>query len=219
MGEPDGRYHIQIAEIFTSLQGEGLWQGELTTFIRTAGCNLRCRWCDTETAQSGGRPFTLKSIVDRVRSEKTERVCVTGGEPLHQPGISGLFKALKELPIRLSVETNGTFCLNGFNEVDSFSVDFKLPGSGEAGSFHADNWNCLRPRDELRFVIDDRTDYETAKEMISGRDISATVFFSPVFDGPEKSLTQSGRDLATWIIEDRLQVRYSLQLHKILGLK
>jgi 7-carboxy-7-deazaguanine synthase len=219
MGEPNRRNYLQIAEIFTSLQGEGVLQGELTAFIRTAGCNLNCVWCDTDKAPSGGHAVDLEEIINQVLEARVARVCVTGGEPLDQPRIQALFTKLKERSLSVSVETNGTRDIAGFTNVDSFSVDYKLPSARAGEPFYDGNWGALRPSDELKFVIADRADYEAAKKLLAARQAKATIIFSPCLGYHDQSSVRIERALAEWIIEDKLSVRYSLQLHKILGVR
>lgn len=218
MGKPDSGNNLQIAEIFTSIQGEGRLQGELAVFVRTAGCSLRCSWCDTDYAQTGGTSMTVREILGVVGGISCPRVCVTGGEPLEQPKIQSLFDALNNAGLLVSVETNGTHDIGKFHGIDSFAVDYKLPGARPATPFHAKNWQVLRSADELKFIISDRSDYETAKSLICRHETRATIVMSPCL-AHDALPGDSAKQLARWIIEDRLPVRYSLQLHKVLGLR
>ena len=218
MGEPDGRHHLQVTEIFASLQGEGRFQGELTTFIRLTGCNLRCSWCDTADAYEGGEEMSVPAVLDAVRQRGAARVCVTGGEPLDQPAAQELFTALRRSEFEVSVETNGTLKIGGFKDVPSFTVDHKLPSADVSLPFAPGNWPALRPADELKFVVADRADYDEAVAVIGGHHFAAPVVMSPCLERTGDGLGPA-RALASWIIDDRLPVRFSLQLHKILGIR
>ncbi len=218
MGEPDGRHHLQVAEIFTSLQGEGRFQGELTVFIRLAGCNLRCSWCDTAYAYEGGAEMSIAAVIDAVRERGAGRICVTGGEPLGQPAAQELFTALHSSGLEISVETNGTHPIGGFKDVPSFSVDYKLSSAGATIPFAPQNWPALRPADELKFVVANRTDYDEAVAVIRAHDFAAPASMSPCLEDTRNGLVLA-RALASWIIDDKLPLRFSLQLHKILGIK
>ncbi len=218
MGEPDSRHHLQIAEIFTSLQGEGRFQGELTVFIRLAGCNLRCLWCDTAYAHEAGTEMSIAAVLGAVREQGVGRICVTGGEPLDQPAAQELFTALHSLGLAISVETNGTHPIGGFRDVPSFAVDYKLPSAGVSVPFAPQNWSALRPADELKFIVANRADYEEAVAVIRRHDFAAPAIMSPCLENPGDGLDPA-RALASWIIDDKLPLRFSLQLHKVLGIK
>lgn len=208
---------MRISEIFTSLEGEGIGQGEVATFIRTAGCNLECAWCDTPYARAGGRLAQVEEIIAATVSSKCRRVRITGGEPLEQARLQLLVTALKARGFFVSVETNGTRDISSIADVDSFCVDYKLESALAREPFDAANWPALRPADELKFVISGRSDYEEALRIISGQEIKATIIMSPCFRGAE-DLT-GARQLAEWIIADTAPVKYSLQLHKVLGVR
>ena len=225
MGKPERLHHLQITEIFQSLQGEGLLQGEITTFIRTSGCNLNCPWCDSSHAKTGGEARPVAEIAAEVASLECDNICVTGGEPLHQAGIDGLLDILKKMDCFVTVETNGTYDISRYGEVDRFAVDYKLSGSSPSMPFSARNWGFLRPTDELKFVISGRADYEAAIKLLAGEETAAAIIFSPVFPksicDPKETAPAApfAADLARWILEDRLPVRLSLQMHKLLGLR
>ncbi len=218
MGEPDGRHHLQVAEIFTSLQGEGRFQGELTIFVRLTGCNLRCSWCDTAGAYEGGAKMSITAVLDAIRERGAGRICVTGGEPLDQPAAQELFTALCCSGLEISVETNGTRQIGGFKDVPSFTVDYKLPSAGVSVPFAPQNWPALRPADELKFVVANRADYDEAVAVIRCHDFAAPVIMSPCLERNGNGLGPA-RALASWIIDDKLPIRFSLQLHKVLAIK
>lgn len=208
MGKSEREHHLQVSEIFKSIQGEGQLQGELTTFIRLTGCNLRCPWCDTAYAYEGGADRSVDEITSEVEALGISNVCVTGGEPLIQPNVQHLFDALRRLGCFVCVETNGTRDIGTYQRVDRFVVDYKLPSARPAEPFLAVNFDRLRPADELKFVISDRADYEEARRIVGRNGVMARMLVSPCW--------QAGvvRDLAGWLIEDNLPVRYSLQIHK-----
>lgn len=210
MGKPSGLHNVQINEIFRSLQGEGRRQGELTTFVRVTGCNLRCSWCDTAYAYDKGADMTVDEVIGQVRRLDCLNVCVTGGEPLLQENIERLFSSLKSIGCFVAVETNGTQEIRGYRQVDQFTVDYKLSSAGAGEGFRAGNFAALTEADELKFIIGDRGDYNEAKLVIGEHKPRAKVLFSPCW-GEDVAVK-----LADWIIEDKLPVRYSLQLHKVL---
>lgn len=216
MGEPDSRHHLQVTEIFTSLQGEGKFQGELTTFIRLTGCNLRCSWCDSTHAYEEGTETSVADILRAMQKRGAKRVCITGGEPLDQPPAQELFTVLHRGGFTASVETNGTKDIGGFTDVPTFTVDYKLPSAGVHVPFAPGNWPALRETDELKFVIADRVDYDEAVAILDSHDFAAQAVMSPCLEGTD---FERARALASWIMEDKLPVRFSLQLHKILGIK
>ncbi len=207
---------LRISEIFHSLQGESTRVGLPTVFIRLTGCPLRCVWCDTAYAFSGGEVLALPIIIERVAACGCQAVCVTGGEPLAQPGCLPLLTALCDAGYSVSLETSGALDIGAVDPRVSRIVDLKAPDSGECEKNRGGNLELLRPTDELKLVLASRADYEWAKEIIeeksalAGRRIPCPVLFSPVWD------TLPPAQLAEWILEDRLPVRFQLQLHKIL---
>jgi len=203
---------LRISEIFHSLQGESTRVGLPTVFIRLTGCPLRCTWCDTTYAFSGGETLPLASILERVAAFDCKTVCVTGGEPLAQPDCLALLAALCDAGYSVSLETSGALDISGVDPRVARIVDIKAPGSGEAEKNRWENLAVLRPSDELKFVLASRADYDWAKSALAGRHLAeqCTVLFSPVWD----SLPPA--QLAAWILQDRLPVRFQLQLHKIL---
>ncbi len=203
---------LKISEIFYSLQGEGSRVGLPTVFIRLTGCPLRCVWCDTEYAFSGGQLMSLADILAETAHHAPHRVCVTGGEPLAQKACLPLLAQLCDAGYEVSLETSGALDIGSVDPRVARIVDLKAPGSGE---FEKNRWNnlaLLTPRDELKFVIKDRADYEWARDTLRERQLDhvCTLLFSPV----QGEL--AGQTLADWILEDRLPVRFQLQLHKLL---
>ena len=199
-----------VSEVFCSLQGEASRIGLLTVFVRLTGCPLRCSWCDTEHAFSGGQRQALPTILDQVASYGARQVCVTGGEPLAQKNCLPLLTAMCDAGYDVSLETSGALDIGGVDPRVARIVDLKAPGSGETTRNRWPNIALLTMRDELKFVLADRADYEWAKQAIAEHrlDQRCPILFSPVQD------TLSPRDLAEWIITDRLPVRFQLQLHK-----
>lgn len=203
---------LRISEIFFSLQGEASRAGLPTVFVRLTGCPLRCSWCDTEHAFSGGKTMTLAAILEEVRQYGVRQVCVTGGEPLAQKNCLALLALLSDEGFDVSLETSGALDIGGVDKRVARIVDIKAPGSAESGKNRWENIGLLTQRDELKFVLKDRTDYDWAREVIAERRLDAIcpLLFSPV-QGELEPLT-----LAEWILADRLPVRFQMQLHKLL---
>jgi 7-carboxy-7-deazaguanine synthase len=203
---------LRLTEIFLSLQGEASRVGLPTVFVRLTGCPLRCGYCDTAYAFHGGETFTLETIVERVRAFGVPRVTVTGGEPLAQKGCLDLLRALCDAGCDVSLETSGALDVANVDVRVSKILDLKTPGSGEAARNLWTNLDHLTPRDEIKFVLCDRVDYEWARSILRERALAqrCAVLFSPSFGQIEP------RQLAEWILEDRLPVRLQLQLHKLL---
>ncbi len=208
---------LRVTEIFHSIQGESTWAGLPCTFVRLTGCPLRCVWCDTEYAFHGGEKVTLDAIVERVREIGTPLVEVTGGEPLIHPGAFTLVERLLDAGHTVLVETSGAIDIAPLDDRAHRIMDLKCPGSGEASKNLWSNLAHLTRRDEVKFVIRDRADYEWAREVVRERGLDRRVedgtlraiLFSPVWDELDRV------DLAEWILEDRLPVRFQLQLHKL----
>jgi 7-carboxy-7-deazaguanine synthase len=203
---------LKITEIFRSLQGEGDAVGYPTVFVRLTGCPLRCQYCDTAYAFSGGEWWGLEQILARVHELDAHHVCVTGGEPLAQRNCLPLLTRLCDAGHEVSLETSGALPVAEVDPRVRRVVDVKTPASGEAHRNLLEQLAALNARDQIKFVICDRTDYEWSRALLAGRDLGggAVVLFSP-------SLEQlPARQLADWILEDRLPVRLQLQLHKIL---
>lgn len=203
---------LKISEIFYSLQGETTRAGLPTVFVRLTGCPLRCVWCDTEHAFSGGSVLPLQAILDQVAQYGARYVCVTGGEPLAQKNCLPLLSALCDAHYDVSLETSGALDVSGVDPRVARIVDLKAPGSGESARNHWRNLEHLTAHDELKFVLKDRTDYEWARAVIRERRLDAIcpILFSPVQGEIEPS------QLAEWVLADRLPVRFQLQLHKLL---
>ncbi|MET0050064.1 MAG: 7-carboxy-7-deazaguanine synthase QueE [Candidatus Thiodiazotropha sp.] len=201
---------LRITEIFLSLQGEARSVGLPTVFVRLTGCPLRCRYCDTAYAFSGGEHRTLDEILDQVAAFQTSRVCVTGGEPLAQAACIGLLTRLCDAGYRVSLETSGALDVANVDPRVERVIDLKTPGSGEVEKNRLANLQVLRPADQIKFVIADREDYEWSREMLTTHRLAqqCEVLFSPVHGDLEPAR------LAEWILEDRLEVRFQMQLHK-----
>lgn len=204
---------LRITEIFYSLQGETKTVGVPTVFVRLTGCPLRCTYCDTAYAFSGGAMHSLGSIIDQVSSFNPRFVTVTGGEPLAQPNCKKLLNELCERGFDVSLETSGAIDINGIDERVSVVLDLKTPASNESHRNLYSNIQLLAQKDQVKFVICNRDDYQWARFKIDEYQLKEKVgeiLFSPSFD--EISPT----DLAEWILQDNLPVRLQLQLHKLL---
>jgi 7-carboxy-7-deazaguanine synthase len=201
-----------ITEIFKSIQGESSYAGLPCSFIRTTGCNLRCVWCDTEYAFHGGREMTIPEILSAIEPHGCRLVELTGGEPLLQPDLPELAKRLLERGYRVLVETGGALDIRVLPADVIRIVDVKCPDSGMTGHMNWQNFERLQPADEIKFVINSRSDYDWAKQVLQERRLHDRnlILFSPVFG------TLPPARLAEWILEDRLPVRFQFQLHKAL---
>lgn len=203
---------LRITEIFASIQGESTRVGLPTVFVRLTGCPLRCSWCDTEYAFTGGESRELDAVVREVGALGLRHVCVTGGEPLAQKACLDLLTALCDAGHSVSLETSGALDIGAVDPRVSRVMDLKAPGSGEVARNRWENITHLGPGDEVKIVLADRADYEWAKAQLAEHDLAArcTVLLSPVAGALEPAA------LADWIVRDRLPVRFQLQLHKIL---
>ncbi|MET0378854.1 MAG: 7-carboxy-7-deazaguanine synthase QueE [Spongiibacteraceae bacterium] len=204
---------LRITEIFYSLQGETRTLGLPTVFVRLTGCPLRCTYCDTAYAFHGGERFSLTSILETVASYKPAFVTVTGGEPLAQPNCLPLLAALCEAGYEVSLETSGAINMAGVDPRVVKVMDLKTPASGELSRNDWSNIDLLLPHDQVKFVICNREDYDWARMQVDRFNLAARVsdvLFSPSFG------QQDAKELAEWILHDRLHVRFQLQLHKIL---
>ncbi len=199
-------------EIFHSLQGESSRIGLPTVFVRLTGCPLRCGYCDTAYAFQGGENLTQAQILERVAAFGAKFVTVTGGEPLAQKECLPLLQKLCDAGYDVSLETGGALDIGGVDPRVSVILDIKTPGSGEVDRNRWENLGLLKSRDEVKFVLCDRADYEWAKRVLAERGVAALcpVLFSPVY----KTLRPA--DLAQWVLEDKLPVRMQVQLHKVL---
>lgn len=202
---------LKLTEIFFSIQGEALFSGWPTVFVRLTGCPLRCAYCDTAYAFSGGSWLSIPDIVAAVRRHSTPFVCVTGGEPLAQPRCLELLETLCDSGFVVCLETSGALDIGGVGPRVSRIVDIKTPGSKESQRNLLENLALLTPRDALKLVVCGREDYEWARDFVRAHTgLPCPVFFSPSYD------ELPARDLADWILADALPVRLQLQLHKVL---
>jgi 7-carboxy-7-deazaguanine synthase len=211
-GPPLKPDRLRVNEIFHSLQGEADAVGYPTVFVRLTGCPLRCRYCDTEYAFHAGEWFDIESIVEKVCTFGAQHVCVTGGEPLAQPNCLKLLARLCDYGFQVSLETSGALDIAAVDSRVSRVVDVKTPGSNEAARNRIENFELLTPKDQLKFVICSRQDYDWSKAFLQehGLPEQCRILFSPSYN--EVSPTA----LADWILSDRLPVRFQLQLHKVL---
>ncbi|MDP0561316.1 MAG: 7-carboxy-7-deazaguanine synthase QueE [Candidatus Endonucleobacter sp. (ex Gigantidas childressi)] len=204
---------LRVTEIFYSLQGETRTTGLPTVFVRLTGCPLRCVWCDTEYAFHGGKKMTLEAVEAEVRQYGAHYVTVSGGEPLAQPNCIPLLKNFIDQGYETSLETSGAMDLSKINSKVVKVMDLKAPGSGEVSRNLYSNIQYLDKKDQVKFVITNRVDYEwSVSKMIEYRlnERVSDVLFSPVAD------QMAPDQLAQWILNDRLQVRFQLQLHRII---
>ena len=202
---------LTINEIFHSIQGESTHAGRPCVFVRLTACDLRCTWCDTPYAFHEGRKMTVDEVVERVRSYGCDVVEVTGGEPLLQPDAYPLMQRLLDEGHTVMLETGGHRSIAGVPSGVIRVMDIKCPGSGEADKNDWSNLQHLTKNDEVKFVIRDRADYEFARETMQRHGLAArcaAVLFSPVH------AVLSPKDLAAWILEDRIPARLQLQVHK-----
>jgi 7-carboxy-7-deazaguanine synthase len=202
---------MNICEIFYSIQGEGSWTGLPNIFIRTAGCNLRCSFCDTKYAYRDGKKMSIKEIMNDIKRYHCKYVCVTGGEPLLQNETLELIDVLSKRNYSTCLETNGSIGIENIAGKKSLmiSLDIKCPSSNMHEKMCLKNTSYLRKDDQLKFVIGNKKDYNYAKEIVRKHNPICSVFFQPVWGTDPKHL-------ADWILRDRLNVKLGLQLHKII---
>ena len=212
MNQGEAGPRLKITEIFRSLQGEGDAVGFPTVFVRLTGCPLRCQYCDTAYAFTGGDWWNLDAILERVAALDARHVCVTGGEPLAQRNCLPLLARLCDAGYEVSLETSGALPVGEVDPRVRRVVDVKTPASGESARNLFSQLGALGDRDQIKFVICDRADYEWSRAMLreQGLPARAMVLFSPSHE------QLPARQLADWILEDRLPVRLQVQLHKIL---
>ena len=203
---------LKLTEIFHSLQGEADTVGIPTVFIRLTGCPLRCQYCDTAYAFHGGEWWQLQAILARVSELGARYVCVTGGEPLAQPSCLALLSALAEAGYRVSLETSGAMAIDAVDARVIRVVDVKTPGSREEHKNRYQQLALLRPEEQVKFVLCDRADYEWSRDKLAELQLAqrCQVLFSPSHE------QLPARELADWILADRLPVRFQIQLHKYL---
>ncbi len=209
---------LRVTEIFHSIQGESTWAGAPCTFVRLTGCPLRCSWCDTEYSFYGGERMTLDGIVEEVRGIGTPLVEITGGEPLIHGNAFTLVDRLLDAGFTVLVETSGAVDVSPLDPRAHRIMDLKCPGSGESSRNRWENLDHLTGRDEVKFVVKDRRDYEWTRRTIRDRGLDrrmsegdlGALLVSPVWGEVDLE------ELAGWILEDRLPVRFQLQMHKLI---
>ncbi len=205
---------MKINEIFYSIQGEGKWTGLPNIFIRTTGCNLRCNYCDTEYAYTKGNNKTINEIIDEITKYQCKKICLTGGEPLIQEDSIKLIKRLLKQNYIICLETNGSKDIKPLKKKKNLliSLDIKCPSSKMEKKMLFENIKFLENKDQLKFVIKDKKDYDYAKNILKKYSTKCDSFFQPVWSTkPEK--------IANWILKDNLDVKLGMQIHKILNLK
>ena len=203
---------LKVNEIFYSLQGESSYVGLPTIFIRLTGCPMRCNYCDTEYAFNVGKNLTIDKILESIDKYKTKNVTVTGGEPLAQKECWDLLTILCDKKYEVSLETGGAISISKIDERVKIILDIKTPTSGEDKNNHWDNLKLIKPTDEIKFVVTDRKDYIWAKEILFRERLNekALVLISPAYGDIDP------KELAGWILQDNLPVRFQIQLHKVI---
>ena len=201
---------LNITEIFYSLQGEAKEVGIPTVFVRLTGCPLRCNYCDTAYAFKGNNPLSIQHILDEIAQYNTQYVCVTGGEPMAQSNCLKLLDALIENDYKVSMETSGSIDIAPVNSKVSIVMDIKSPSSTEEHQNRYENLSILKNKDQLKFVIASKSDFDWCTEILENHEVESEVLFSPVYESLRPV------ELADWILEKKLNVRLQVQLHKIL---
>ena len=201
---------LNITEIFYSLQGEAKEVGIPTVFVRLTGCPLRGNYCDTAYAFKGNNPLSIESIMEQVAKYNTRYVCVTGGEPMAQSNCLILLDTLIEAGYKVSMETSGSIDISPVNKKVSVVMDLKTPSSTEKSQNRYENIALLECKDQLKFVIASRSDFDWCCSILENYDVLSDVLFSPVYESLKPV------DLADWILEKQLNVRLQVQLHKLL---
>jgi 7-carboxy-7-deazaguanine synthase len=203
---------LKISEIFSSIQGESSKVGLPSTFIRLTGCPLRCQYCDTSYAFTGGERISFDEIFSQLKSIGYKDICVTGGEPLAQNETKDFLKKLVALKYHVSLETSGSISINNIDSRVKIVMDIKTPDSGEVSKNNWSNISLMKPTDEFKFVICSDEDYQWSKTILKKYTLhkKSSVLFSPCYDSIKAS------HLANLILKDRLKVRFQMQLHKIL---
>jgi 7-carboxy-7-deazaguanine synthase len=201
---------LNITEIFFSLQGEAREVGLPTVFVRLTGCPLRCNYCDTTYAFKGNNPLTIDHILDEVSKYNTPYVCVTGGEPMAQSNCLELLDSLVEAGYQVSMETSGSVDISPVNSKVSIVMDIKTPSSTEEKQNRYENLSLLQSKDQLKFVIASKSDFDWCCDLLEKNKVKSEVLFSPVYENLNPV------QLADWILEKQLNVRLQVQLHKLL---
>ena len=201
---------LNITEIFYSLQGEAKEVGIPTVFVRLTGCPLRCNYCDTAYAFKGNNPLSIQHILDEVAQYNAQYVCVTGGEPMAQSNCLKLLDSLIDSGYNVSMETSGSIDITPVNSKVSIVMDIKTPSSTEEHQNRYENLPILKSKDQLKFVIASRSDFDWCTEILDYHEVESEILFSPV----NESLKPV--ELAEWILEKKLNVRLQVQLHKLL---
>jgi 7-carboxy-7-deazaguanine synthase len=200
---------LRVTEIFFSIQGESSHVGRPCVFVRLTGCNLRCRWCDSEYTFTGGEKMSIDDVLAKVKSYGSKLVEITGGEPLAQTEAFDLIKRLSDDGYEVLIETSGSIDITPVDDRAKIILDIKCPGSGEMEKNLWSNLDHLRPHDEIKFVIADRRDYEWAKKIVAEKQLDRwTVLFSPVWGEMDM------KSLAEWMLADHVPARFQTQLHK-----
>ncbi len=210
MPDQEKNNSLVITEIYKSIQGESTWTGCPCVFVRLSGCDLRCGWCDSEYTFSGGDRIAIDKIVEEVENHGCPLVEITGGEPLLQPGVHPLISTLIDRGHRVIVETGGHLDVSVIDPRAIRVIDVKCPGSGESQKVRWKNLDALRETDQIKFVLADRGDYDWAKDIIRRHSLNERV--AVLLSVAHGILPPA--DLAAWILEDRLNVRLQIQLHK-----
>ena len=201
---------LNITEIFYSLQGEAKEVGIPTVFVRLTGCPLRCNYCDTAYAFKGNNPLSIQHILDEVAQYNAQYVCVTGGEPMAQSNCLKLLDSLIDSGYNVSMETSGSIDITPVNSRVSIVMDIKTPSSTEEHQNRYENLPILKSKDQLKFVIASRSDFDWCTEILDNHEVESEILFSPVYESLKPV------ELADWILEKKLNVRLQVQLHKLL---
>ena len=201
---------LNITEIFYSLQGEAKEVGIPTVFVRLTGCPLRCNYCDTAYAFKGNNPLSIQHILDEVAQYNAQYVCVTGGEPMAQSNCLKLLDSLIDSGYTVSMETSGSIDITPVNSKVSIVMDIKTPSSTEEHQNRYENLPILKSKDQLKFVIASRSDFDWCNEILDNHEVESEILFSPVYESLKPV------ELADWILEKKLNVRLQVQLHKLL---
>ena len=201
---------LNITEIFYSLQGEAKEVGIPTVFVRLTGCPLRCNYCDTAYAFKGNNPLSIQHILNEVAQYNAQYVCVTGGEPMAQSNCLKLLDSLIDSGYTVSMETSGSIDITPVNSKVSIVMDIKTPSSTEEHQNRYENLPILKSKDQLKFVIASRSDFDWCTEILDNHEVESEILFSPVYESLKPV------ELADWILEKKLNVRLQVQLHKLL---